>query len=125
MKFEIELTEEEAKNFSERSTAAWTAVDKISKQLTEQLHKEKPWQDRYKFLVGYIDPNPLSLRVRRGGLWTVDVPTGECREKIYGFTKEMLVGFRIDAANDHHVGYDLVEVRIFIDRWLKEQEVEG
>lgn len=121
MKFEIELTEEEAKavlcsSYSYKSEAGRV----IAKHIREQLPKEKSWQERYKFLVGYMDTSPSAC----GLCLITPVKTSGYAHHMYGFTKEMFVRavnrvyteWRIACA-----GRTLAQIG---ERFLEKQEVE-
>lgn len=115
MKFEIELTEEEAKRVSELNFG-YSCNEKIQSQIRAQLPKEK----KYKFLVGWIAPTGNCTS--RGALNTSTEKTNFYSQKIYGFTEDGLVAFRLAALNDRHRPFDDKDIRAFVQRFLFTQE---
>ncbi len=118
MKFEIELTEEEAKQFIECQHLGPITPHRVAEQIKAQLPKEKRW----KFLVGYF--NPRGGCALSGGLNAVDENRGyQYDNKIYGFTEEQLKEFAYDAMR-HTVGRYTYDHDNFVAQYLKTQKAE-
>lgn len=118
MKFEIELTEEEAKQFIECQHLGPITPHRVAEQIKAQLPKEK----KYKFLVGYIKSD--GSRAKSGMLESNILPEGGYYDqKIYGFTSEQLKELVYEAMK-HNVGRQIYDHCGFLDKYLKTQEAE-
>lgn len=119
MKFEIELTEEEAKQWVQ-GFGDGSASDAITTQIRAQLPEEKSWQDRYKFLVGYILPDCLCAEV--GTAFTSTTKTFTRSIKTYTFTTEMLVRAVIEICAEWRSSPFSMRWAQAVERFLEKQE---
>lgn len=115
--FHIKLTEEKAKKFTQNFEKSVYELGEVERQIRAQLPKEK----KYKFLVGYYAKEGSA---KDGGLNTVPYIL-RSQEKIYGFTEEQLVRFRMDAfEDDGHDPQSPDATQRFVRKWLATQEAE-